>query len=204
MAFENLLITVKRQIGGIKVDGVITESTERTMRVTTNPVESGVNIADHVIQEPLRYSMTGVITDTPIGAAAFSQLAGSVVDAATGIFGESESSGATRSQQAYNELVALMNAKEIITVDTTLQKYEDLIFESIVVNADKNTANGIHFSASFVQAFIVKTSRQKVDAENIEGSEDKAALSSKSNSGFNGGSPATPAETSTIASSVGQ
>ena len=198
MAFENLLITVKRQIEGIKIDGVITESTARTMRVTTNPIESGKNVSDHVIEEPLRYNMTGVITDTPVGAAAFSELAGSVVDIATGIFGQSESSGITRSRQAYNELVALMQKREKVTVETGLQRYEDLIFESIVVNADKDTSNGIFFTATFLQVLTVVTGRQFIDSDSIDGDENSAAFANKSNAGFVDTAPATEQETRNI------
>lgn len=203
MALQNLLITVKRKIGGIKVDGVITESTQRSMRVTTNPVENGFVVSDHVIEEPVRYSMTGIITDTPLGAAAFSQLAGSVVDAVSGVFGQSESSGVTRSKQAYNELVELMKRKEIISVDTSLQRYDNLIFESLMINADKNTSNGIHFSASFVEAIVVTTARQSVDADRIDGEENSAAFSEKSNSGFNGTTPSDGIQSDNIRSNLG-
>ncbi len=203
MALENLLITIKRNIGGIKVDGVITENTSLSMRVTTNPVESGFIVADHVIEEPLRYSMTGIITDTPLGAAAFSELAGSVVDAATGVFGQSESSSSTRSRQAYDELIKLMKNKELITVSTGLKRYDNLIFESISVSADKATSNGIHFSASFVQALIVETARQAIDADSIDGEENSAAFSNQSNSGFNGATPASTSDISNVSGSLG-
>lgn len=202
MPLENLLITVKREIGGIKVDGVITETTQRTMRVTSNPVEDGINISDHVIEEPLRYSMTGIITDTPLGVAAISQLSGGVVDAVTGIFGSSDESNVTRSNQAYLQLVELMRQRQRITVSTTVQNYDDLIFETLSVNTDKSTANGIHFSASFVQVLFVELARQGIPPDNIEAQNDSAAYSDKQNSGFVGATPATAVEEESIRISV--
>ena len=203
-AFQNLIITNKRNIEGITIDGVITENTVRQVRVTSNPVEDGVNISDHVIEEPLRYSMTGVVTDTPIGAAAFSEIGNTVIDLATGLFGQSESSGVTRSKQAYLELKELMRKRELITVETSLEKYDDLIFESINVNTDKSTANAIHFSATFIQVLIVKTSRQEVDSSSIDSLEESAAFSSKTNAGFNPTVPATDTEVCSIVKIGGQ
>lgn len=203
MAFDNLLITTKRKIGGIKVDGVITETTQVTMRVTTNPVESGANISDHIIEEPLRYSMTGVITDSPIGIEGITQLAGSVVDAVTGIFGQSEQGRKTRSKQLYKELVSMMRSRQLITVKTSLEDYDDLIFESISVNGDKDTSNGVHFSATFVQALLVHTAREIIDRGFIDTDENKAAYASFTNAGFNGTVPATDNEILTYQDSLG-
>jgi len=203
MAFENLLITFKRKIGAIKIDGVINESTQRKMRITTNPIENGATISDHIIEEPLRYVMKGTITDTPLGAAAFTELAGSVIDAATGIFGKSESSGTTRSNQAYQELVKLMKARESITVETKLEKYEDLLFESITINTNVSNSNGISFTASFLQPLTVVIARQAVDQDSIDTDENSAAYGNKSNTGFSGTTPASNTDEFTIRNNLG-
>ena len=202
MAFKNLIITVKKKIGGIKIDGVITESTRRSAIVSSNPIENGSNISDHVIKEPMRYSMTGIITNTPIGSDAATQLFGSVVDVVTGIFGKSEQGGISRSRQAYQNLVELLEAGELISVDTGLRSYDNLIFESISVDANKETSNGISFSASFVQAIIVQSARQDVDRDTIDGSENSSAFAAQGNSGVLPSVDASDLEEKSIRSSV--
>ena len=39
---------------------VILESTQRSSKVTSNPVESGSDINDHVVKDPLKFTITGV------------------------------------------------------------------------------------------------------------------------------------------------
>jgi len=170
MAFENLLIRKKRKIGGIAIDGVIEETTDRSVRITEHPVEDATTISDHVIRVPLKYSMEGVITDTPLATEAIT----GIIDSVSGVFGKSEESGQTRSQQIYTELVKLLEAKEIIEIQSSLQLYKDLVFESISVKQDKDRARSIHFSATFKQVIIVKSASTEVDARNISDEKDKA------------------------------
>ncbi len=170
MAFENLLIRKKRKIGGIAIDGVIEETTNRSVRITEHPVEDATTISDHVIRVPLAYIMEGVITDTPLATEAIT----GIVDSVSGVFGKSEESGQTRSQQIFSELVKLLDAREIIEIQATLQLYKDLVFESISVKQDKDTSRSIHFTATFKQVLIVKSASTEVDARNISNEKDKA------------------------------
>lgn len=39
---------------------VITESVQRTSKVTSNPVEQGADINDHVVNDPVKFTITGV------------------------------------------------------------------------------------------------------------------------------------------------
>lgn len=187
MAFENLFITNKSKIGGISIDGSIREVTTRTMRISSNPIEDGSNIADHVIREPIRVVIEGVITDTPMGLAAFTDgsasTIGGVVDSISGIFGKSTSSGDTRSRQAYKELVSLLEKKELLEIVTKLETYDNLIFESITVNQDKTTAKSVFFLAYFSEALVVISSSSYLDAENITLGKDSAGYGELKNGG---------------------
>lgn len=176
-AFANLLISKKRTIGGIRIDGFIEENLTHSVRVTSNPIENGRDITDHVIIQPIRYSLVGIITDTPMGFAALSQL-GSIVDSATGFFGKSEEGGITRSKQMYEELLNILNKREVITISSAIKKIENLVFESISVNVDKSTANAIFFNATFIEALILSSSTSSVSPERIDADIDKSAYSS--------------------------
>ena len=206
MAFENLLIRKKRTIGskkgvgGIAIDGVIEETTNRSMRITEHPVEDATTISDHIIRVPLSYSMEGVITDSPLATEALTGIADSV----TGVFGKSEESGQTRSQQIYSELVKLLEKKEVIEIQTTLQLYKDLAFESISVKQDKDRARSIHFSATFKQVIIVRSSSAEVDARNISDKKDKAGQGAAVVRGEAAISPAGAAEELSISNSLGK
>jgi len=48
-------------------DAVLHEGHDISSEVTVHPVESGINVADHVRPNPIHISIQGIISDTPIG-----------------------------------------------------------------------------------------------------------------------------------------
>ena len=53
------------QCGTVRLDPkttgiIITETVQRTSKVTSNPVEKGANITDHVIADPIKFTITGL------------------------------------------------------------------------------------------------------------------------------------------------
>ena len=50
-----------------KTGVVVTESVQRSSKVTSNPVEKGSDINDHVINDPVVFSITGVFLDEECG-----------------------------------------------------------------------------------------------------------------------------------------
>ena len=117
MAFENLFIRTKRTIGGIQLDSVLVEEHNTSITPTKNPVEVGVDITDHAIIDPTLLNITGVVSDSPLGTAAFGQ----IIDSISNLFGTSTSDNLTRSQQAYDAMLTLMYAREPIEVTTSLK-----------------------------------------------------------------------------------
>ena len=203
MAFGDLIVRRKRQIGGISIDGVLTENTVRTFRMTSHPIESGENVADHIITEPLTYTMEGVITDTPFGFGKDDPSSG-VKDSVSGIFGKSDPTGQTRSQQIYYELVKLMDKKDLLVVQAALKTYEDLVMETISVTQTKHKSRSIWFTATFRQAIIVKTATKEVDSKNINSNADKAGQGAEIEQGALPIQEATTEETALIKGSSGQ
>lgn len=202
MAFDNLLVRTARDINGIQIDGVLKEVTEATVRATTNPVEFGAEVSDHVIVEPRTIVIEGVVTDSPLGAAAISNIGNSIggaFDSQTGIFGKSEERALTRSQQIYDELVQMLYKRELIEVQTKLRKYENLIFQSIIVDQDKDTSRAVFFTATFIEALLVEGAQQStVDQDNIEEPEDANAYGDYENGGYFEAADPTPTQESVI------
>ena len=58
--------TVPSTIGDLAIDVVVDHVTNLDSETTDNPVETGWTVSDHVIREPLRLSMTAIITPTPV------------------------------------------------------------------------------------------------------------------------------------------
>jgi Dit-like phage tail protein len=176
MAIENLFIRNERSIAGIQVDGVLRESTFSSVRMTTNPVEVGADITDHVIDEPISFILDGVVTDTPIGLAAVTDSIGGALDINSGLSGSSDKSGQTRSQQLYEKLVNLLSKKDRIEIKSKLKTYDDLIFISISVDQDKDTSLAVFFTAVFQQAFFVEGAESSGSSQDsIGGDKNKVA-----------------------------
>ena len=117
MALANLFIRTKREFAGISLDAVLTESFSSPITVTKNPVEFGANIADHAIIQPKKYTLTGVVSNTPLS---LTGAVGQIIDNISGLFGDSSGSNLSRSQSAYEALQAIKDEREPIEVQTGL------------------------------------------------------------------------------------
>lgn len=165
MALENLFVRKKYSIGGIRLDGVIVERFSNSVRLTKNPVELGVNITDHAIIEPKRYSFDGIVSNTPLGIASI----GVIVDNITGLFGDSTGGGATRAESAYNDLLVLMNNREPINVQTGLGLLENMVITGVYNGRDKDTSGALFFSMDLEEVIITQTETVVRSSDNLTG-----------------------------------
>ena len=186
MAFENLFIRTKRELAGIQLDAVIQENHSNRVRLTKNPVEFGADINDHAIIEPKSFSMFAIVSDTPLGTAAF----GKIVDSITGLFGTSTSENLTRSQQAYNALVKLQEAREPIQVQSKLVLYDNFIIVGIDVIQDKDTSRKVDLNITFEEVLIVDTDIIEFPADTLAAGDTREQASSTKKRGAQ--SPVTP------------
>jgi len=188
MALERIIIRPQRSIDGIQIDGILKESTTVSVRTTSNPVESGRDITDHVIINPIKLVLEGVISDAQLGAAGIANITntiGGVFDQ-SGIFGSSTIGGQTRSQQLYGELVTKLQQRQLLTITTKLKEYDNLVFESISVDQDKDTSQSVFFTATFAEVLIVTDAivRNAVKQNNIGDDDAAASYSEYENGGF--------------------
>lgn len=164
MAFENLFIRTQKSLGGIQLDAVLSESHSTPMRLTTNPIELGADITDHVIIEPIELVLVVEVSDTPLGVAAF----GAIVDLITGLFGTSTTSNLTRSNAAYNALVQLKNAREPIQVQTRLRLYKDMLITNIPITQDKNSSRIASMTINLTEALITESQIVQLTPEQLQ------------------------------------
>jgi len=153
MAFENLFVRVKKSIGGIRLDAIITETHTNAVRKTTNPVELGADITDHAIIEPKRLNILAEVSDTPLGVAAFGQ----IVDLITGLFGTATTDNITRSNAAYNAMVQLQESREPIEVQTRLKLYQDMLITGITTTQDKDSSRVATMNISLEEVLITES-----------------------------------------------
>lgn len=114
----------------------VTMSQQHTFEwaVTSNPVENGSTITDHVrkVNSPLNFD--GIITDTPLFPP-------------SPIF-------ANRAQKEFQKLLSFAEAREPVFVATSLKIYPDMIISRIGVTRDGSTGGAIPVSITLTPITI--------------------------------------------------
>jgi hypothetical protein len=137
--------------GNIELDATLEEGHEWNADVTTNPVEIGADITDHVIEQPDRVSIRGVVSDTPLNG-----IIGNIVSFINSLTGAEQ-----RSQAVFDLLHELIKLKQPMTIVTKYHIYTDMVLASVNIPRNSGTGEAIEFNAEFVNIRLVST--QTVD-----------------------------------------
>lgn len=138
----------KKSIGGVAIDAFVEEGHDLSAQVTSYPVEDGSTINDHVIQDPDKLIIRGVI-------------------GATSIYGEDALENTiNRPYNIYLKLEELKNNGEPITVVTGLKTYENMVIEAFSITRNAENGRSLEFTMNLIQVRIVKS---QLTALNIGG-----------------------------------
>lgn len=180
----NLLFTGSNptSIDSLILDCSITESHTGEVEVTDHPVEEGFNVSDHARPKPNTLTITGMISNTPIGLANPAGPTGATrkvvardngTDAGPPGFQivttnqEDHVRGTPgRAESALSVLRQIKDQGKVITVTTQIYVYTNMIMTNLAVPRDGKTGDVALFTASFKQIKIVKNkTTRKVQAK---------------------------------------
>ncbi len=138
-------------IDDFEIDAALSEDHTFDSDVTEHPVEEGADITDHVRARPIEVSIQGIVSDTPIGRTAFNR--------------GFDPSGELQmpvlpSDVAFSNLLAIRDAREPITITTSLKTFERMILTSLTVPATGGDA--LEFTARFRQIELVTNRRTTI------------------------------------------
>ena len=153
-------VKVESETYNLEADVILSEVHEWRNEVTTNPVEEGSPIADHIIVMPDRLTFSGFVSDTPIKGII-----------GLGIFDTDEDSA----KYFFEALDLLRENGEIITVYTKYKTYEDMVITSITIPREIKTGEAIEFTMEFIHVRIVETQTTELPAGVGVGKDGKAA-----------------------------
>ena len=125
----------------IDLDVNLDEVHEWTNEVTSNPVELGAPITDHIQPLPDAVKITGVITNSAISEAALKA------------FNNKED----RVFDAFQALLKIKEDRLLVTVYTKYRIYTDMAIKSINIPRDAKIGDSIKFSVDFIHVRIVTT-----------------------------------------------
>lgn len=145
MAITQLLFKKGNFLGEIELDVVITEGASSNARLTKNPVENGADMNDHVIIEPMTFSMEGVVSNA----------SRNIIEAAQSPFGQIGIQ--TKAQLAWESLLELQISRAPFTLIQGLKSYDNVLITSLSESQNKDTSNALYFTAALSEVIIVGT-----------------------------------------------
>lgn len=153
MSLLQLIFKEDNLIDTIEIDVFISEGASATTTATKNPVEKGVDRTDHIRVEPMTFSTTGIVSDTPVrfGGALFQTLG---------------NSGFRLSTEAWNKLLKLQADKTRFTLVQNLRSYDNIHIATLDTTQDKESSNALIFTCNFEEIIEVGTEELTADQFN--------------------------------------
>jgi hypothetical protein len=160
MSLINLLVKRGPQLGSLQFDAVLSDDLDASVDIVQYPIETGTPIADHIIYQPIRYTMTGAVSNNPLKVSItdFTGALTNLVDdnpfiaAGAGLFaGWLSGSNETRSSTTLNTLLDFMYSGQVFTVDTGEITLNNMIIRRIGRSKDPENENGLIFVAELQQ-----------------------------------------------------
>jgi len=136
----------KTKIGTIELDATLLEEHSYSSKVTSFPVDRGVNdgfeiVSDHIIKDPDRLTIQGVVSDTPLNI--LSQF--------------------NRSIDAFNSLVRLHETREVISVVTGLKVYTQMVITNLTIPRNLRTGQSLTFNIELQRILFDTSVRLELD-----------------------------------------
>lgn len=142
---------VGSELFSLDLDVTINESHEWTSEVSTNPVEIGSPITDHIREIPDRLVIAGMISDTPLFDSISEQFQGAI----------DGTSYQPRTQTAFDLLRQLHTDKKLVTVYTKHRVYLNMAIQGINIPRSSGVGQAVNFTIDFMHVRLVST--QSVD-----------------------------------------
>ena len=169
------------KIGELTIEVVTEENHSYKTDATTYPVEAGFEITDHIHKHPEEYSVTGIISDTPLP-----QNIGNLTEFIKG-------KGENRTQVALEKLLAIVGrslpkqekkigiqernidsidtlvsperniSPKIIDIVSGLRIYTNMICTSLTIPRNSRTGRSLKFSASFRKIYTIESNIVSID-----------------------------------------
>lgn len=160
MSLINLLVKRGPQLGSLQFDAVLSDDLDASVDIVQYPIETGTPVADHIIYQPIRYTMTGAVSNNPLKVSItdFTGALTNLVDdnpfiaAGAGLFaGWLSGSNETRSSTTLNTLLDFMYSGQVFTVDTGEITLNNMVIQRIGRSKDPENENGLIFVAELQQ-----------------------------------------------------
>lgn len=211
----DVITVVSKRIGDVPFAVAIEETYTDELQITSHPVETGTNMADHAFKEQpevilkcgwsnadyaalLAFAKAGADSFHTIAAAGFksfgSTLASEAKSFGQGAVAKFDPFGAMTSSNyidaVYSRLLKLQASRQLFDIVTSRRKYQNVLLRSLVVKNDPKTSASLMLTAVCRQIHVVKTKATTLPPRDDQG--DPARTAEVSNLGVKHARPAMP------------
>ncbi|HMD69642.1 MAG TPA: hypothetical protein VKF42_12230 [Chitinivibrionales bacterium] len=156
----------------LQLDAGISERHSYKNRVTKYPVEKGLDVTDHIRQEPESFVLEGIVSNSPIAQIPFLSDYKAIVN-----------QGKDRVMSAYEALLLIMGRKMVkvptmtaadvnmtipskpllVDISANLRVFNDMVFEELEFDFDAKTGDSLPFKATACRIVKVSTSKTTIN-----------------------------------------
>ena len=174
------------KVGSVELDLILDEDHSKSAQVTENPLQDGRAISDGIFLELQEGSLTGLVTNHSVKIAEERakqldfQTSEALLEKAKNYKLEN------RAKQAWVDLKAVMDAKQPVTIVTSLEVYDNVAITNISTERNGDSGDALEIKVSFRQVLTVSLMEHEVTAQ-VQPKDMDSDINRKSALGVNGG-----------------
>lgn len=164
MSIINVFTKQAPTLAGYSFDAVLEDSLDASVEWTTYPVESGVNVNDHRIIQPIKWSLTGAISNNPLQTQITDFLGGALSNLTNNPYvatiaglsaGFLAGSNETRASSTLLFLIDLMVVGDPFDVDAGDIQLKNMVISRIGRVKDPSNEQGLVFVADLQELITI-------------------------------------------------
>lgn len=153
------------KVGSVELDLILDEDHSKSAQVTENPLQDGRAISDGIFIELQEGSLTGLVTNHSVKIAEERAKQLELQDSET-LMAEAENYQLeNRAKQAWVDLKAVMDAKQPVTIVTSLEVYDNVAITNISTERNGDSGDALEIKVSFRQIITVSLMEHEVTAQ---------------------------------------
>lgn len=153
------------KVGSVELDLILDEDHSKSAQVTENPLQDGRAISDGIFLELQEGSLTGLVTNHSVKRAEERAKQLDLQDSET-LMAEAENYKLeNRAKQAWVDLKAVMDAKQPVTIVTSLEVYDNVAITNISTERNGDSGDALEIKVSFRQILTVSLMEHEVTAQ---------------------------------------
>lgn len=153
------------KVGSVELDLILDEDHSKSAQVTENPLQDGRAISDGIFLELQEGSLTGLVTNHSVKRAEERAKKLELQDSET-LMAEAENYQLeNRAKQAWVDLKAVMDAKQPVTIVTSLEVYDNVAITNISTERNGDSGDALEIKVSFRQILTVSLMEHEVTAQ---------------------------------------